>query len=202
MVNSALAERKAEPGGRASERAMSALYREQIGPLRAYLARILRSAVDAEDVAQDAFVRLWRSPLFESFNHPRAVLFKTGYRLALNRLRQRARNPVDRARGTCDELVGGIVASVEETVIAREHETAFSHALEQLSPRRRQVIELRTVHELSYKEISHTLGLSISTLEKHLARGKSECTAVLAEWWKTGQNLAKRMPATAVAAAA
>jgi len=54
------------------------LYRDNIGQLRAYLGRILRSPADADDVAQDAFLRLCRSPDFASFLQPRAVLFKTG----------------------------------------------------------------------------------------------------------------------------
>jgi RNA polymerase sigma-70 factor (ECF subfamily) len=183
---------------RATAKALTALYRDNIDQLRAYLARILKSSADADDVAQDAFLRLCRSPDFSHFLQPRAVLFKTGYRLALNKLRQRRRNPLDRADEVLDDVSCGVAASAEQDLIAREQELAYNHALETLSPRRRQVIELRTVHELSYKQMSDTLGLSVSTLEKHLARGKSDCTAVLAEWWKTDHGGAA--PRIAVAA--
>lgn len=181
----------------ATQRALSSLYRENIGRLRAYLARILRSEADADDVAQEAFLRLCRAENFERFRQPRAVLFKTGYRLALNRLRQRRRNPIDRAEEIVVEAACGVAASAEEALIAREQEIAYAHALETLSPRRRQVIELRTVQELSYKEMSDTLGLSISTLEKHLAKGKSDCSAVLAAWWTTGRPAAAALAAAA-----
>ena len=177
---------------RAQQRALSVLYRENIARLRAYLTRILRSDADADDVAQEAFLRLCRCPDFARFHQPRAVLFKTGYRLALNKLRQRRRNPLDRADEGVSDTTCGVAVSAEEAVIAREQEIAYGHALESLSPRRRQVIELRTVHELSYKEMSDTLGLSVSTLEKHLARGKSDCSAVLAEWWTVGHIAAAR----------
>lgn len=186
---------------RALQRALSALYRENIARLRAYLTRILRSEADADDVAQDAFLRLCRCRDFGGFRQPRAVLFKTAYRLALNKLRHRRRNPIDQADAMIGDTSCGVAASAEDAVIAREQEIAYGHALESLSPRRRQVIELRTVHELSYKEMSDTLGLSVSTLEKHLARGKSDCSAVLAEWWTVGHRTAPRRAVPAAVAA-
>lgn len=185
----------------ATRKALAALYRDNIRPLRAYLTRILRSAQDADDIAQDAFLRLCRCADFAGFREPRAVLFKTGYRLAINKLRHRKRNPIDRADEALDEASFGVAASAEQTLILREQEIAYGHALESLSPRRRQVIELRTVHELSYKQMSDALGLSVSTLEKHLARGKSDCSAVLAQWWAVGRSdNHRRVPSASVAA--
>lgn len=169
---------------RAGDRALAALYRDNIDRLRAYLNRLLKSEADADDVAQEAFLRLCRAPDFASFNHPRAVLFKTGYRLALNRLRQRRSNPLDRSDPMLDDVVcGGGAASAEDILIAGEQEAAYGRALESLPGRCREVIELRTVQELSYKEMSETLGLSVSTLEKHLAKGKRVCAEVLSAWW-------------------
>ena len=180
------------PARKAADRALSALYRENIGRLRAYLTRILKSQADAEDVAQESFLRLCNCHNLERFRQLRAVLFKTAYRLALNRLRQRKSNPLDRAdQLPADAERVAIAESAEEALIAREQEIAYNYALESLSPRRRQVIELRTVHELSYREMSDTLGLSISTLEKHLAKGKSDCTAVLSAWWQDGAFAAR-----------
>lgn len=176
------AKQKPEPISRASEQALTALYRDNIDRLRAYLCRILKSEADADDVAQEAFLRLCRADLTE-IRHLRAVLFKTGYRLALNRLRHGRSNPLDRSEPVEPEVIRGPEPSAEEAIIAHEQEAAYSQALETLSPRCRQVIELRTVEELSYREISDTLGLSVSTLEKHLVRGKRACAEVLAGWW-------------------
>lgn len=172
-----------QPCNRAADRALTALYRENIDRLRAYLNRLLKSEADAADVAQEAFLRLCRTPDFASFRHPRAVLFKTGYRLALNRMRQRLSNPLDRSEQVMDEFIGAFEPSAEETLIATEQEAAYGRALESLPHRCREVIELRTVQELSYKEMSDTLGLSVSTLEKHLAKGKRVCAEALSAWW-------------------
>lgn len=169
----------------AADAALTALYRENIVRLRTYLTRVLKSEADADDVAQEAFLRLCRAE-FSELRYPRAVLFKTGYRLALNRMRHRRSNPLDRSYPVEQEVICAADVSAEDAIIAREQEAAYSQALETLSPRCRQVIELRTVQELSYREISDSLGVPVSTLEKHLVRGKRACAEVLAGWWRDG----------------
>lgn len=180
---------KPSPNGQGGARAdasrrLQALYEDSIEALRAHLTGVLRSASDADDVAQEAFLRLLRCADLDAYQNLRAVLFKTAHRLALNVIRQRRSNPLDRADAAFDmeNAPFNQAASAEDVLIDHEQEAAFEYALEQLSPRCRQVIELRTVAELTYKEISDTLGVSISTLEKHLNRGKRVCAEVLADW--------------------
>lgn len=174
----------ARPGRGGAKRRLEALYAENIEQLRAYLTGVLRSAADADDVAQEAFLRLLRCADLGAYKNLRAVLFKTGHRLALNVIRSRRSNPLDRA-DTAFELEGvGLMQAdtPEDALIENEQEAAYVRALQSLSPRCRQVIELRTVSELTYKEISDTLGVSVSTLEKHLNRGKRVCAEALADW--------------------
>ncbi len=167
----------------AHERMFELLYRANIQPLRRYLTRIVKSAADADEVAHDAFVRLYRSDL-GSYDDPRAVLFRTAWRLALNCIRARSSNPLDRADVLLPEsndLVSD-AESAEDGLLGRERDAAYRHAIAALPPRCREVIELRTVQELSYKEMSHRLGVSVSTLEKHIVKGKKVCTEALAAW--------------------
>lgn len=164
-------------------RLFETLYRANIQPLRRYLTGIVHSAADADEVAHDAFVRLYRSDLAR-YDDPRAVLFRTGWRLALNRIRARRSNPLDRADTLLpesDDFVSD-VESAEDRMLGRERDAAYRHAIDALPPRCREVIELRTVQELSYKEMSSRLGLSVSTLEKHIVKGKKVCTEALAAW--------------------
>jgi RNA polymerase sigma factor (sigma-70 family) len=163
---------------------LTALYVEHAAPLRSYLTAVLRSPADAEDVMQDAFLRLHRCEDLAAYDNPRAVLYKTGYRLALNLIRKRRTTVLDRAAPAQDHLVAAasVERSAEDALIATEQDAVYAEALEQLSPRCRQVIELRAVSELSLKEISNTLGLSVSTLEKHLTRGKRRCVDMVAHW--------------------
>lgn len=169
---------------RASERLLTDLYRTESDRLRAYLGKMLKSEADAEDVAQEAFLRLHRHGDLGAYDKPSAVLFRTAYRLALNKLRSRRSSAVDRAAPLLDEvaLPPSPVPSAEAAMIAAEQERAYAKALDALPARCRQVIELRTVQELSYKQMSDSLGISISTLEKHLVRGKRVCAEALADW--------------------
>jgi RNA polymerase sigma-70 factor (ECF subfamily) len=179
-------ETRSSPGRQgSSERLLAQLYRAHHACLHSYLTGILKSEADADDVAQEAFLRLHRCADLSIYGNPRAVLFKTAYRLALNCLRGRRSNPLDRAQAVLDEVIGAPEpeTSVEEALIAREQETAYGRALECLPARCRQVIELRTIQELSYKEMSDTLGLSVSTLEKHIVKGKRIAAEALAGWW-------------------
>lgn len=169
---------------RMSDRVLAELYRSEIDRLRTYLARILRSEADAEDVAQEAFLRLHRHGELAAYDKPSAVLFKTAYRLALNRVRSRRSNAIDRAAPLMEDIAQSAAPAhtAEAAIIAREQETAYARALDSLPARCRQVIELRTVQELSYKQMSDSLGISVSTLEKHLVRGKRVCAEALAGW--------------------
>jgi RNA polymerase sigma factor (sigma-70 family) len=167
-----------------AERLLAVLYRAEADRLRNYVARLLRCEADADDVVQEAFLRLHRCGGLDGYEKPASVLFRTGHRLALNRLRSRRRSPIDRALPIAEEVQAPVAPTptAEEALIADEQERAYAGALASLPPRCRQVIELRTVQELSFKQMSDSLGLSISTLEKHLVRGKRACAEVLANW--------------------
>jgi RNA polymerase sigma-70 factor (ECF subfamily) len=170
--------------GPSHDRLLAQLYRSEIDRLRSYLTRVLKSEADAEDVAQEAFLRLHRRGELADYDQPKAVLFKTAYRLALNKVRSRRSSAVDRAAPLVDDQVlpPAPALSAEAEIVAREQEHAYARALDSLPARCRQVIELRTVQELSYKQMSDTLGISVSTLEKHLVRGKRVCAEALADW--------------------
>ncbi|MCL4716477.1 MAG: sigma-70 family RNA polymerase sigma factor [Hyphomonadaceae bacterium] len=171
-----------QPIGESCPARLAQAYAEFAGPLRAYLTRILNSSTDAEDVVQDAFLRLHRSGNLAAYDNLRAVVFKTGKRLALNVIRRRRSDALDRSGADTFDEAPSSTPSPEEALIAEEQAAIYMRAIAQLSPRCRQVIELRTVSELSYKEISDTLGLSISTLEKHVVRGKRTCADLVADW--------------------
>jgi RNA polymerase sigma-70 factor (ECF subfamily) len=169
---SAAGERHAA-GVRTSDRsAIEALYRAHAGPLRRFIRAKIRSETDAEDVLQEVFLRICRRGETASLQSPAAVLFTTGFRLALNVLRRRRNSPIDE-RAELERLeIGGPEHSPETSLIGREQMAAADRALEALPPQCRKVLMLRALEELSYDEMSRRLGLSISTLEKHVVKGR------------------------------
>src|SRR5690606_38085534 len=61
------------------------LYRRTIAPLRRYLARLLGDTGEAEDIAHDAYLRVYRATQDHPAHKPEALLYTTAKRLAFNR---------------------------------------------------------------------------------------------------------------------
>lgn len=192
---------------------VEALYRREAPALRAFVMRFVRSAGDAEDIVQDAFVRCWPALAADTIDSPHAFLFRTARNLALNHIRNQRFRTSDAARASIDDAFRRPVATAEEQFIASEEEAGCQKLLDELPTRCRQAFVLRVVEELSYKEMSEHMNLSVSTIEKHIGKGKQICRSRLMDgrfredplldvlWSKIpAQETQKRNAALAIAA--
>lgn len=148
-------------------RDVASLYRATLAPLRRYLGRMLGNAEEAKDVAQDAYVRVQSASRRESVENPQALLFVTARRLAINRLRDRDREPLASAAMDFGAAEGG---DVRRQVMARQELELMAAAIDALPAGCREVLLLRKVDLLSHREIAERLGIAISSVEKHHAR--------------------------------
>jgi RNA polymerase sigma-19 factor, ECF subfamily len=143
--------------------------------LHRFLMRRLHSAQQAQDIAQEAYLRLLRVEHSELIRQPRAYL----YRIALNlvtefRLRAR-RDPVTYDSETLEELAektGEELSDEGERVADAEQ---IELLLAQLPPLYRAIFVLRKRDGLSYPEIAQQLGVSVHTVKKYLARAVAKC---------------------------
>ncbi len=71
--------------------------------------------------------------------------------------------------------------SPEERLETKQAFTALDEALQSLSPRCREMFILRRVHGLSNAEIARQHGISVNTVEKHIARALRHCQSYLAD---------------------
>ena len=145
------------------------LYRTTLAPLRRYLARMLGNTSEAQDVAHDAYVRVYPKVQDESARNPEAVLYTTARRLALNKIKRRAIAPFAAGEPNYDTAPSAAPGVVQQ-VIARQELQQLEVALGQLPPGCRTVLLLRKIELLSHAEIAERLGISISTVEKQHAR--------------------------------
>jgi RNA polymerase sigma-70 factor (ECF subfamily) len=146
------------------------------------LARTLTGVPeDAEDLAQEVFVRVFRS--LGAFRGD--SVFRTWlYRVAINvsrthrsrRLRERA---VWQDSGEDDEtsLDPPDRMDVEADLIARD---AIGHALDRLPEALRTAVTLRDVHGLDYRDIAEATGVPIGTVESRIFRARQRLRAWLA----------------------
>jgi RNA polymerase sigma factor (sigma-70 family) len=122
-------------------------------------ALALLDTTAAEDVAADAFVRLWSHwGQVENTDHAGGYVFKTAMRLCQKEVRRRARWRL---------LPWGASSHEIDTVLNRNR---IAQALADLSLRQRQVVILRDWAGWSTQEVATTLGIRESTARVHLAR--------------------------------
>jgi RNA polymerase sigma-70 factor (ECF subfamily) len=156
--------------------------------VRRYQARIIGlarshsgNAADAEDLAQDVFVRVYRSLRQFRGNS----LFRTWlYRIALNVVRthhaRRGRQQGVWGDSGADDRAFDAMAgepSVEFTLVRRE---AIDRALDDLPADLREAVVLRDVHGLDYREIADVTGAPMGTVESRIFRARQRLRTALA----------------------
>ena len=146
--------------------------------------QVLRNYEDAIEVAQDAFVRVYRNlGSFRGDCEFTTWLHQIVVNLARNRHRWWKRRgkqstvSLDEPRDTPD---GTLLPQVESGTDAPDVEAVktefiqqISAAMERLPQSFREVLVLRNVEELSYEEIAGVLGLSIGTVKSRIARARA-----------------------------
>ena len=141
------------------------MYREHYAPLVRTISLLVRDPGEAEDIVQEAHVRLYRS--WDQVRDPAAApayLRTTALNLARSRLRS-----IIRARRRHEEPV--YVPSPDEAAMAGVASANVIRALKTLPPRQRECLVLRFYLELSDQEIAQDLGVSIGSVKQHLHRG-------------------------------
>jgi RNA polymerase sigma-70 factor (ECF subfamily) len=163
---------------RAGDRvAFEQLFRGWYGKLADYAVRIVGSPDAAEDIVQTVFVSVWnrRDALPDATTLP-AYLRRAVRNRALNHLRD-TRSSEQLSRLTDEE--SSIPPRGAVDLEASELAERLAEAMGELAPRTREVFELSRVHELTYREIADTLGISIKTVETLMGRALRALRAAL-----------------------
>ena len=165
--------REPEPGADFEERVLPLL------PSAYNLARWLtRNDHDAEDVVQEAFLRAYR--FFPSFRggDPRAWVLTIVRNACWTFLRANRTREIAEGSDETDEPVDG-TASAEEDLVRRADGARLTRALDELPAEFREVVVLRELEELSYREIAEVAGIPVGTVMSRLARGRRRLQAAL-----------------------
>lgn len=149
--------------------------------LHRYLGKLTSGAEDIEDLVQETYVRMYALPDFHLVESPKALLFRIAHNLAVERARRHKAHATDTVGDFETLTVFSEEAPPEEQTDARRRFESFCVAVGRLPPICQRVFVLRKVHKLSHAEISEVLGVSESTIEKHVAKGLVRCKEYLRE---------------------
>lgn len=141
--------------------------------------RLLGQRAEAEDVTQEALLRLWRmAPDWQDGQAQVTTwLYRVVFNLATDRLRKRTRVhvPLDVAPEVADETTRSVPDQLQDKARAQ----ALQKALMQLPDRQRQAVVLRHIDGLSNPEIAEIMEIKVEAVESLTARGKRSLTAAL-----------------------
>jgi RNA polymerase sigma-70 factor (ECF subfamily) len=141
---------------------------------RAYHDQARRWASDpavAEDIVQEAYARIVALTNWGDLANPKAYTMLVIRNLAIDRLRQASILPFDRGIDTTMMDVRDDRPDALAQAAARQELDRVRAVIAALPPQCRRVVEMRKVEDCSPREIADRLGISVSTVEKHLVKG-------------------------------
>lgn len=150
--------------------------------LRSFLRTRFPDVTDPSDIVQEAYTRLIKVHAADgNIRCPRALLFTTARNIALDTLRHERVLPMQAITELLELPVLEDEATAPDLIDQRYEFEVLADAVRSLPERCRQVILLRYVNNLSYKEIAAQLGISPETVKVHMAKGIRRCTEYFTE---------------------
>jgi RNA polymerase sigma-70 factor (ECF subfamily) len=141
--------------------------------ITSYAYRIVGSISDAEDIAQEAMVRLWNRSSSEEIKNPKAWLFKVATRLSLDNLKSaRVRRESYVGPWLPEPFIADSKTTGEQIELDESLSMALMVVLEKLNPLEKTAFILHTIFDFSHREISETLGVTEANSRKLLSRAK------------------------------
>ncbi|MGZ8362665.1 MAG: RNA polymerase sigma factor [Caulobacteraceae bacterium] len=163
--------------GRGDPAAVQALVARKLPRILALAARMLGDASEAEDVAQEVFLRVWReAPRWR----PGEARFDTWmHRVALNLCHDRLRRRRDIPMAEPPEIADP-ARSAEQVMESADAAEAVAAALIRLPPRQREAVVLSHYQELGGAEAALVMEVSLDAFESLLARARRSLKEMLA----------------------
>ena len=187
---------------RGDVRAFEELVEKYKQPVTNVISRSLRDPSEAEDLAQNVFVQVFKSAhRYQATAKFSTWLFTIARNLCLNEIRRRSRHPADSLDDSQSDSENHPARQFEDIktfsptdhVLQNELEQKIKEALSQLPENQRTAILLCREEELSYEDISEVLGCSLSATKSLIHRGRETLKEKLKPYlrsgvWKEGEN--------------
>lgn len=141
------------------------LFRSYYGKVSAFVSLFVRSSADAEDMAQDIFVKLWeKHGMLKSVKSFDSWLFGMSRNAAIDYIRRHTADPMPVEMAYCCPS-----SSAEDDYLASEKELLIRLLVSSLPEKRRRIFEMSRYEGLSNTEIAERLSISRKTVENQIS---------------------------------
>jgi len=145
------------------------------------ISKMLGSDAESEDLAQQVFIRIWKSaPRYKPTAKFTTWLFRITRNLVFNELR-RKRHFVDQAEET-PEPKERAEKEPDQVLLEEELQVAIQDAINRLPESQRLAIILRRYEEMPYEEIAKVMGTTVPAVKSILFRARAELRQRLAKY--------------------
>jgi RNA polymerase sigma-70 factor (ECF subfamily) len=172
LTTAALAETAPQPAAvTMDEQSFHAFFRQSAAPLRAYVVSVVGNAATADDIVQDAFLRLLRSP--PAITDPqqlRAFVFRIASNLMIDHWRHQRLEQVEDGGPAQEPAVAA--ANIPLRV-------DMARAFKRLRPQQRQLLWLAYVEGAGHREIAEALGLGRLSVRVLLYRARNRLARLI-----------------------
>ncbi|WP_294219465.1 sigma-70 family RNA polymerase sigma factor [uncultured Sphingomonas sp.] len=163
-----------------------ALFAAQRRRLIAEAVRLTGDTASAEDIVQEAWIRLSKGAAGTCIDAPVGYVSRVVRNLALDEYRQRQRREqvtLPAPEGDPD-MPDGEAVSVERALMAREELALVTAELARMPARMRRAVELHRVSGAPLREIATELGVSVTTAHGLVTQGVERCRKCLERTWR------------------
>jgi len=178
---------------RGDEAAFNEIMNRYYNKILGLALNLLRNHADAEEIAQDTFLRVHRGLAnFRGDSSLATWLYRIALNLARNRywyfFRRRRQDSIsiDRRMGEdTDATFGDFIAADRgdpaQQTVTNEFATLIARCIANLEPCHREILTMRTSLHLSYDEIAVSMGLNVGTVKSRISRARESLRALLAQ---------------------
>lgn len=136
---------------------------------------------EADDLVQEAFVRLEGYRRRHAVQSREAFLVSTAVNLSIDRARRRERSPFDELTRDL-ESVPAAIAGPDELLSARARLKRLEEGIAQLPERTRRILLMRRLDGADYRRIAEAEQMSVAAVEKQVARATLNLMKWMQEW--------------------
>lgn len=168
-------------GNYMDERSLHRLVEVYSNDLLYYAQYLVHSKEEAEEIVSDVFFEVWQNrDKFSSVRNEKTWLLTVTHNKAVSFLRKKTSEMASVSWEEIEDYGVPVDLQTPDTrLISQEEMTRINRIIAQLPPRCRQVFVLAKIERLPYKEIADFLGISVKTINIHIAKALEAISSAL-----------------------